>query len=164
MARPVRMSSRGLRLAVLDVVVNLPSAHSRGLAAIGSWSSPPIFVPGRCAPNASRNCSWSSSGTPSRSATASRVERPGYTRSRNSHLPSSMNSSIWLVGEPPDAKVLVLLQPFRGQQPALARTGHLGWNGRIHRDHVLVHRDLGTMLDPAAHRCRRPLGVNGYRL
>ncbi len=49
------------------------------------------------------------------------------------------------VGEPPH-EVLVLLEPLWGQQPTQQGT-RVGVVRRVHRHHVLVHRDLGTVLD-----------------
>ena len=53
-----------------------------------------MFVPCRWAPKASRKSSWSSSGTPSRSATTNSENGFAYA-ARNSHWPSAMNSSMW---------------------------------------------------------------------
>src|ERR687884_95929 len=48
------------------------------------------------------------------------------------------------IGKPPH-EVLILLQPLRGQQPTEQRP-RIGVVRRVHRDHVLVHPDLGAGL------------------
>ena len=53
-----------------------------------------MLVPSPRAPNAWRKSSWSSSGTPSRSATTRSENGLAYAL-RNSQWPAAMNSSMW---------------------------------------------------------------------
>ena len=91
-ARPVITSSRGSRRRSSTYSVNRWYRNSNGLCASASSPVLPSVRPGR-GPSAARNVSWSSSGTPSRSATTSIANGPAYSVT-NSHVPRSANSSI----------------------------------------------------------------------
>ena len=93
-----------------------------------------MLVPSPSAPNAWRKSSWSSSGTPSRSATTSSENGFAYAL-RNSHLPVGDELVDVAIGQPPH-EVLVLLEPLGSQQPRKHGAG-VGVMRRIHRDHVL---------------------------
>src|SRR6516165_830053 len=122
-------------------MVNFSLRYSNGLWARVSASSsmPPTTLPEKCA----RNSSWSSCGSPRRSAITN-PENGRANSSRNSHVPRDRNLVELLIGKPPH-EVFIFLESLGRQQsieqspcPRVLR-GILG-------DDVLAHRDLRTML------------------
>ena len=99
--------------------------------------SSPGFPP--CRPKPSRNRRWSASGHAEQVGDHEHGERLGV---RADELAPAVGDELveLLVGEAPH-ELLVLLEPLRRDQPhqqrALPRVLR-----RVHRDHVLVHREL----------------------
>ncbi len=100
------------------------------------------MAPGRCAPNRSRNSSWSASGTPSRSATTSSAKGSAYSR-MNSHLPRRGTRRSGDRRAPHER--LVLLEALRRDQ-AHQQRAVVGVLRRIERRELVVHRQLVAVL------------------
>ena len=120
----------GLAPALLDVGGEAPRRGTRAGCAPASrrWCCR-APVPFGARPGRLRNGSWSSSGTPSRSAMTSRVNGPANS-SMNSHAAAVEELVDLAVGESPH-RLLVLLQPLRREQPhEQARGAPCGRAGR----------------------------------
>ena len=142
-ASPVSTSSRGFCAAVLDVVAELlvgplqrvgrdrlvVEAADVGAGALGAECLAELLVV--------------LLGHAEQVGDHQQRERPGVG---GQELALAVGDELVdvAVGQPPH-EVLVLLQPLGRQQPAQQRP-RIGVVRRIHRDHVLVHRDLGAVL------------------